>query len=202
MTHEAGSGGLGLRERKKQATREAIGNAALRLALEHGPQNVRVDDIVAAAGVSPRTFNNYFSSREEAIWAPRVDQIVRLASALRDRPTDEPVDVALRAVLLEQAVVTERDKDLIRRIAAVPALRAEYLRGITQVEEAFSEFVAQRTGAAAHDLGPRLIAGAYAVALRVASGYWLTAEGDPALLPILAEALDRVAPVARGLDRC
>ena len=57
----------GMRERKKLATREALSAAALRLALEHGPQNVRVDDIAEAAGVSPRTYNNYFSSREQAI---------------------------------------------------------------------------------------------------------------------------------------
>ena len=54
----------GLREQKKQATRAALRAAALRLALEHGPENVRVDDIADAAGVSPRTYNNYFSSRE------------------------------------------------------------------------------------------------------------------------------------------
>jgi hypothetical protein len=59
----------GLRERKKQATREALREAALLLALERGPDNVRVDDIADAAGVSPRTYNNYFSSREQAIVA-------------------------------------------------------------------------------------------------------------------------------------
>ena len=57
----------GMRERTKLATREALSAAALRLAREHGPQNVRVDDIAEAAGVSPRTYNNYFSSREQAI---------------------------------------------------------------------------------------------------------------------------------------
>src|SRR5207342_1939710 len=55
----------GMRERKKLATRRALSAAALRLAREHGPQNVRVDDIAEAAGVSPRTYNNYFSSREQ-----------------------------------------------------------------------------------------------------------------------------------------
>jgi AcrR family transcriptional regulator len=45
----------GLREEKKQATRVALREAALRLALKHGPDNVRVDDIAEAAGVSPRT---------------------------------------------------------------------------------------------------------------------------------------------------
>ena len=58
-----------MREKKKDATRKALREAALRLAMEHGPDNVRVDDIADAAGVSPRTYNNYFSSREQAIVA-------------------------------------------------------------------------------------------------------------------------------------
>jgi AcrR family transcriptional regulator len=57
----------GLRERKKQQTREALSWAALRLAIDRGLGNVLVEDIAAEAGVSPRTFNNYFSSKAEAI---------------------------------------------------------------------------------------------------------------------------------------
>ena len=61
----------GLRERKKLATRQALSAAALRLAVERGLDNVLVEDIAAEAGVSPRTFNNYFSSKYEAICAHR-----------------------------------------------------------------------------------------------------------------------------------
>jgi AcrR family transcriptional regulator len=60
---------VGLRERKKTETRAALSEAALRLALEKGVDNVRVDEIAEAAGVSPRTYNNYFPSREHAIVA-------------------------------------------------------------------------------------------------------------------------------------
>jgi AcrR family transcriptional regulator len=58
-----------MRERKKRATREALSAAAPRLARERGPENVRVDDIADAAGVSPRAYNNDLSSREHAIMA-------------------------------------------------------------------------------------------------------------------------------------
>ena len=59
----------GLRERKKVATRHALGVAAMRLAIERGLENVLVEDIAEAAGVSTRTFNNYFASKYEAICA-------------------------------------------------------------------------------------------------------------------------------------
>ena len=80
-----------MRERKKLATREALSAAALRLALERGPQNVRVDDIAEAAGVSPRTYNNYFSSKAEAITWRHLDRARRMADLLRARPPGEPL---------------------------------------------------------------------------------------------------------------
>ena len=59
---------LGLRERKKAETRQAIADAALALALERGPGDVTVDDIAAAAGVSARTVFNYFARKEDLIY--------------------------------------------------------------------------------------------------------------------------------------
>src|SRR4051812_18174153 len=78
-----------LRERKKLATREALQAAALRLALEHGPENVRVEDIAEAAGVSTRPYNNYFSSREQAIVAAvAADRAGQVAAAVVGRPPE------------------------------------------------------------------------------------------------------------------
>src|SRR3954451_24178664 len=78
---------VGLREQKKQATREALREAALRLALERGADNVRVDDIAEAAGVSPRTYNNYFASRDQAIVAAvTAEREARVAAAVPGRP--------------------------------------------------------------------------------------------------------------------
>ena len=75
----------GLRERKKQETRDALSFAALRLAVERGLDNVLVEDIAAAAGVSPRTFNNYFSSKAEAISSRHTDRMRITIETLRTR---------------------------------------------------------------------------------------------------------------------
>src|SRR5215210_7200887 len=117
-----------MRERKKLATREALSTAALRLALEHGPENVRVDDIAEAAGVSPRTYNNYFSSREQAIVvALAAERGHEVAAALRKRPVDEP---------LEHAAL----------ITSAPALQAEFLDTIAAIERPHADAIAARTG--------------------------------------------------------
>src|SRR6202035_1020 len=95
--------GPGLRERKKQQTREALSWAALRLAVDRGFDGVLVEDIAAEAGVSPRTFNNYFASKAEAISARHLDRARMTADLLAARPADEPLWPALTAAVLSRA---------------------------------------------------------------------------------------------------
>ncbi|GAA3395256.1 TetR/AcrR family transcriptional regulator [Cryptosporangium minutisporangium] len=192
------SGLVTWRQRKKQATREAIADAAWRLALKVGPDNVRVDDIAAAAGVSPRTFNNYFSSREEAICAQRLRWAEKLTSALRNRPADEPLDQALGAAILEVRGRNDADKAMIRLVAATPAMRAEYLRHSVATEFTLAEIIAERTGC--DSLAARVVGGAYATAARVAGEYWLRDDGDVPFTDFLRAALERAAPAARALE--
>ena len=98
----------GLRERKKLATRQALGVAAMRLAVERGLDNVLVDDIAAAVGVSPRTFNNYFSSKYEAICALAMDRAALIGEALRARPAAEPLWDAITHAVLQQYAAADQ----------------------------------------------------------------------------------------------
>ena len=103
----------GLRERKKQATRLALGTAALRLTSRRGLDKVRVEEIAAAADVSLRTFNNYFSSKEEAIVSLPVDRASRIGTALDARPPAEPLAEALSRVFVDQYIGTgEPDREV------------------------------------------------------------------------------------------
>src|SRR4051794_40126464 len=92
----------GLRERKKLTTRQALGRAALRLAIERGPANVRREDIAPAVDVSLRTFGNYFAGKEEAIVSLAVARAAGMVAALRARPADEPIGRALIAAFAGQ----------------------------------------------------------------------------------------------------
>ncbi|HET8992167.1 MAG TPA: TetR/AcrR family transcriptional regulator [Rhodococcus sp. (in: high G+C Gram-positive bacteria)] len=85
----------GLRDRKKAATRAALAEAAAELAREHGLHEVTADAIAARAGVSTRTFHNYFTSKEEAVLVHFEGLIETWIDLLRHRPAGEPIMVSL-----------------------------------------------------------------------------------------------------------
>jgi AcrR family transcriptional regulator len=193
----------GLRERKKQATREALSFAALRLALERGLDNVRVNAIAASAGVSPRTYNNYFSSREEAICALGDGRAQRVAEALRARPVDEPLADALVNAMVEGYFGdSELDRAALRLIASAAPLRGHYLAVTAAIEQPLAEAIAERTGAdAEQDVYPRVLAAAVVSAARVAVGRWLRQGNDRPFTTVLRDALGWLAPAAAAIER-
>jgi AcrR family transcriptional regulator len=194
----------GLRERKKQATREALRLAALRLAVEKGWEQVRVEDIAAEAGVSPRTFNNYFASKDAAFLATAHDRAARMQAALAARPADEPLWPAVINAVVHSFATETVDLRQARRIAPTPTLAAEQLKTIMVIEQGLAEAIARRIGAdLEHDLYPRLVAAAVLSATRVVWEYWLRTETDLPFPPVLRDALERVAaglppPLERG----
>jgi AcrR family transcriptional regulator len=135
-----------LRQRKKQATRDALRAAALRLALEHGPENVRVEDIAEAAGVSPRTYNNYFPSREHAIVAAvTAERASRVAAAVAGRPTGVGLgETVIEAVIGEYTDPGEHAREALLMITTSPALRARYVDTVTTIEDPLADAIAER----------------------------------------------------------
>jgi AcrR family transcriptional regulator len=188
---------MGLRERKKLATRQALSHAALQLALERGWGNVVREDIAAAAGVSVRTFNNYFSSKEEAVVSLAVARAGRIATALHARPAAEPLAGALiEAFAAQYAGADQADSQWTSRIGLIvsaPELRAEYLKALLVIERSLAEAVAGRLGAdLERDLYPHVLAAAVYSAERVALTRWLGSGSPGGLRSLLREALAQV----------
>ncbi|MET1073874.1 MAG: TetR/AcrR family transcriptional regulator [Umezawaea sp.] len=167
------TGRPGLREQKKQATREALREAALRLALEVGPDNVRVDDIAEAAGVSPRTYNNYFSSREQAIVAAvTTERETRIAAAVATRPSEVGLADAVVEAIVEQ-YAGQGGGDALLLITTSPALRDAFVTSPATIEHPLADAITHRLGG----IDPQtahVLAASIAAAVRVALERWVT----------------------------
>lgn len=195
----------GLREQKKQATREALRQAALRLALECGPDNVRVDDIAEAAGVSPRTYNNYFSSREQAIVAAvTAERETRVATAVAARPTDVRLaDAVIDAIVAQYTDPGERHREALLLITTRPTLRDAFIDTAAAIEHPLTTAIADRIGDAEPHTA-HVLAASVAAAVRVALRQWArpTATGGLVVpsgsLPDLLRAT--LAPLTPALD--
>src|SRR5919206_78804 len=85
-----GAGLTGLRERKKVATREGLHEAAVQLAVEQGIDRVTVEAIADRAGVSRRTFSNYFASKEEALFHGDAERLGGVLDLVRAEPAELP----------------------------------------------------------------------------------------------------------------
>lgn len=196
---------VGLRERKKRATRAALSWAAIRLTVERGLDNVLVEDIAEAAGVSPRTFNNYFSSKGEAIVARHLDRYRAVAEELRRRPAAEPIWESITQAALKQLdpgpeliahPVPDQDRWVagVRLMVAEPALQVEFIRAGALAEADIAAAIAERTGTdVTRDLYPRLVAAALTAATNVAQQVWLQADPPVPMEQVLTEALAQLA---------
>ncbi|NUW32640.1 TetR family transcriptional regulator [Nonomuraea sp. SMC257] len=197
---------MGLRERKKRETRIALSWAAIRLTVDRGFDDVKVEDIAAEAGVSPRTFNNYFAGKAEAIAARHFERAARIADELRARPSDEPLWEAIRAAALIGAPLVTESADTqpdagwvagLRLLTGHPALRGEFLKAGMAAERELAAAVAERTGAdPERDLYPRLVAGTVGVAISASTDLWLRVGPPASYGELLQDALDQVT---RGL---
>ncbi|MFF3836616.1 TetR/AcrR family transcriptional regulator [Streptomyces sp. NPDC001930] len=197
----------GLRERKKQRTREALIKVALELFTAHGYERTTVDEIVDTVEVSQRTFFRYFSSKEEVAFA--VQQMVeeRFVEALRRRPPGEgPFDAMRNAVLsgwdtIGDAIIEVVPLDLYLRtfqmIESTPALLAVHLRRSTETEETLARIIAEREGLDVDaDPRPRIAVAAFSGVMRVTGQMWGrgTDQSLEAIRALTERYLDHLAP--------
>jgi len=191
----------GLRERKKAETRQALMTAAVRLAEELGPERVTVEAIADEAGVSPRTFFNYFQSKEDAIVGVSPTETIELLEDLAARPADEAPFDSLRAMALAAAARLEAKADDMmsrhRLTQAHPSLAMRRAARFTEVERLLAEVIAERTGLDVdRDPYPMLAASAALSAIRVAMSAWQERNRPGPLVDLLDETFTLLA---RGL---
>jgi AcrR family transcriptional regulator len=187
----------GLRERKKTATRLSLHEAALRLVAERGLDHVSVDDIAERAAVSPRTFFNYFATKDDAVLGLDPTATARQVDAFEARPAAESALEAIRAVAREQAAGMALETELwplrLQVIEAHPVLVGRLAAAFGESERALAAAIAARTGAhGADDLYPTLLAGVAGVAMRAALHRWLATDFTTSLPDLVDEAWDAI----------
>ncbi len=153
----------GLRERKKARTRASIREHALRLFREQGYQATTVEQIAAAAEVSPSTFFRYFPSKEDVVLQDDMD--TRMIEALERQPAELGPLTAVRAATQEMfAGYNAADLDVLRETTVltftVPEVRARALDEFARTIGVVAEAVAKRAGRGPDDLAVRTAAGA------------------------------------------
>ena len=192
----AAQASIGLRARKKEETRDALRRAAIRLYLEQTPAAVTVQDICTAAGVSTRTFFNYFETKDDAVfdWDRRLGS--KLVELYLGRPTEEAPFDALRHTLHTAIPLLVADPgwhERRRLLHAHPELGPKLLHSNSHLAEVLAEAVAERTDLSPDDLYPRMLAGAGLTAMRAALRRWDPAGTDAQLLDLLDEAFEILA---------
>ncbi len=156
----------GLRERKKQQTREAIASAALGLFATRGFDAVTVAEVARAADVSTATVFNYFPTKEDLFYRRLEAFEDELLAALRQRPGGQTVLDAFRRFILGRARAgASRDFGArvamtARIVSASDALLSREREVLDGYSAALAALIAEETGAAADDLRPRTAAGA------------------------------------------
>ncbi len=184
-------------DRKKRATRQALRRAAAELVAERGLSSVTVEAIAEAAQVSPRTFFNYFPTKEDAVigWDPAV--LAEMTERLRARPVEEPPLRALRAALLEALSPHHADhRELLGRLQVIradPHLVAHQVLRFADTERQLTAALAERRGTdPAHDHYAALVVAIGLAASRAALMAWCDLQGRRPLVDMLADNFDAV----------
>jgi AcrR family transcriptional regulator len=199
----------GLRERKKQQTRERLTAAAFRLFRERGYEGATVELIAEHAEVSVTTLFRYFESKEDVFLEAHRVIIDRVEAAIRERAAGVSVIAGLRRVidevLKDEPGASKREQVAHKAIDSVPELRDRIREYEDRIRAAITDAYAEQLGVPATDLQPQLLAGAVLGAFEAARAAWIDDRRDVPLRAHLSKALDFVdrmtAPVLAKTPR-
>lgn len=190
------------RERKKQATRDALRRAALELYLDRGVGGVTVEEIAEQADVAPSTFFRHFPTKESVVFADYGDRRDDLLAALDAEPPDAPLSEVLTAAI-QGWQRTRREPEVLRAearlLADEPALMLELGRILSGWEGPIAARLADRTGRDADDLEVRLVAAWLLTAIRVVIREWSVGDRSSDVFGLGARALQLLGPAADRL---
>jgi len=192
--------GSGLRERKKQRTRQALIEAAMRLYRDAGYEAVTVAAIAREADVAPRTFFGYFESKEDVVLSRGDDRLELLVQAIRQRDRQQPILAAVRPVLLQNREPGHRGQASntpgLGELLQQPAVRARLRERWNRWEDTLAVAIAQDVGAKPEGPEPRVVAAAITGAIRIAA---ITAQEHQGQRKEIAERAFKL--LASGLSR-
>jgi mycofactocin system transcriptional regulator len=163
--------------------RARVEKAALDLFTLKGFEQVIIDDVAAAAGISRRTFFRYFATKADAVWGDFAAHAARLGTLLAATDPQQPVLASVCAAYVEVNDYAAAELPLLRErmqlILTEPALLAHSQLRYAEIDRVVAEHVARRTGASAAALVPRLVAATTRAAATTAFELWLTDERTP-----------------------
>ncbi|MCW3841616.1 TetR/AcrR family transcriptional regulator [Micromonospora yasonensis] len=204
---------LGLRERKKRQTREAITAAAFELFADHGFDGVKVAEVARRANVSEATVFNYFPTKEDLVYGRLEELEAALLRAIQERPAGQPISAAFRGFILGQrGLLGASDPEARERLATVsriiansPALLARERQVYDRYTRALAELIREERSVGPDDVESWAVANAVFGVHRGLVEYVrrnvLAGRGGPRLAQaVRAQAERALAVLDRGLD--
>jgi mycofactocin system transcriptional regulator len=189
--------------RRRSTTTDHISNVAIDLFTARGFDDVSVDDVAEASGISRRSLFRYYPSKNALPWGDFDAHLDHMRDLLNELEPDVPVGEALRTALLAfnsfDAQETARHRQRMRVILETAALQAYSMTMYAGWRAVVAAFVARRTGAKAEDLVPQTVAWTMLGVALSAYEHWL-ADESVSLATALGHAFDTVSDGLSALE--
>ena len=197
---------ISVRERTRRAVRAEMTMLGQELIAARGYEQTTIDDIVAAVGMSKRTFFRYFSSKDDLVLSKYEFFGDQFADVFAARPSDEPVWESFRRAVdvvvgyFDDATQVQRILGIEKVIEGNPALRAGELERVSRVQEQLAVLLRERTGRhSPTDPGPDAITGAAFSCLLAAKATWISADPRPPFGELLDHAMAAMQPAEKDV---